>query len=138
MVTTAKIADMLVGQPEGIPVGQLAKQSGLGPNKLSRILRMLATKHCFQEGECINWGNRIGTNAIIILVKPNVFANNRISMQLVSTNPVSGLIGNMSVPITKAHISESDDILQDLRIIQSISVPWRDFEGSCICLFNLS
>ncbi|KJA18248.1 hypothetical protein HYPSUDRAFT_79252 [Hypholoma sublateritium FD-334 SS-4] len=49
VVTTAKVADMLVGQPEGLPVEQLAKQSGLDPNKLGRILRMLATKHCFQE-----------------------------------------------------------------------------------------
>ncbi len=86
---------MLVGKPEGIPVEQLGKQSGLDSNKLGRILRMLATKHCFQEGERLKTGgNRIGTNVIIILVKPNVFANNRISMQLVSTNPVSGLIGN--------------------------------------------
>ena len=59
VVTTAKIADFLVGQPEGLPVEELAKQSGLDPNKLGRILRMLATKHCFQEGERIKW-QRIG------------------------------------------------------------------------------
>ena len=40
---------------------------------------------------------RISAYAATLIVKPNVFANNRISMQLVSTNPVSGLIGNMSV-----------------------------------------
>ena len=40
--------------------------------------------------------HRISADTVMLLVKPNVFANNRISMQLVSTNPVSGLIGNMS------------------------------------------
>ncbi|KAF8191304.1 S-adenosyl-L-methionine-dependent methyltransferase [Pholiota molesta] len=84
VVITAKIADILVRKPEGLPVDHLAKQSGLDSNKLGRIMRMLATKHCFQE------------------VKPNVFANNRISMQLVSTNPISGLIGNMADESFKA------------------------------------
>lgn len=111
VVTTAKIADMLVGQPEGLPVEQLAKQSGLDPNKLGRILRMLATKHCFQEGERLK-RQRQGQALMILLVKPNVFANNRIGMQLVSTNPVSGLIGNMSALLrNEVHIPVTNGML---------------------------
>lgn len=33
----------------------------------------------------------------MMAVKPDVFANNRISMQLVSTNPVSDLVGHVYV-----------------------------------------
>lgn len=51
VVTDAKIADKLLGKPEGVQVKELAEQAGLDPGKLGRILRMLATKHCFQEGE---------------------------------------------------------------------------------------
>jgi hypothetical protein len=50
-VTDAKIADMLVGKPAGVHVDELSKQSGLDAGKLGRILRALATKHCFQEGK---------------------------------------------------------------------------------------
>lgn len=51
VVTNAKIADMLIDKPEGLPVKELAAQSGLDTGKLGRVLRMLATKHCFKEGE---------------------------------------------------------------------------------------
>ena len=50
MVITARIADILVGKPEGLSIEELANLSGLDAGKLGRILRMLATKHCFQEG----------------------------------------------------------------------------------------
>ncbi|KAF9479524.1 S-adenosyl-L-methionine-dependent methyltransferase [Pholiota conissans] len=92
VVTQAKIADMLIGKPEGLPVEELAKRSGLDPNKLGRILRMLATKHCFQE------------------VKPNVFANNRLSMPLASTNPVSGLVGHMTDEVIRAAVLLNDTL----------------------------
>ncbi|KIJ38737.1 hypothetical protein M422DRAFT_231092 [Sphaerobolus stellatus SS14] len=78
VVLNAKIADHLLDKPEGLHVDELAIRSGLDGSKLVRIMRMLATKHCFRE------------------VKPNVFANNRLSMQLVSSNPVSRLIGHLS------------------------------------------
>lgn len=50
VVTNAKIADKLLGKPEGLTVKELASQAGLDAGKLGRILRMLATKHCFEEG----------------------------------------------------------------------------------------
>ena len=38
-------------QPAGLHVDELAERSGLDADKLGRILRLLATKHCFSEGK---------------------------------------------------------------------------------------
>ncbi|KAF8954811.1 S-adenosyl-L-methionine-dependent methyltransferase [Flammula alnicola] len=92
VVTSAKIADMLLGKPDGLPVDELAKRSGLDIGKLGRVLRLLATKHCFEE------------------VKPDVFSNNRLSMQLVSTNPVASLVGVMTDEAFKASAFLNDTL----------------------------
>ncbi|RDB17353.1 3-O-methyltransferase 2 [Hypsizygus marmoreus] len=75
VVVNAKIADLLLGKPEGEHIEALAKQTHLDAGKLGRILRLLATNHCFIE------------------VKPNVFANSRLSLKLVSSDPTSSLVG---------------------------------------------
>ncbi|TFK47376.1 O-methyltransferase [Heliocybe sulcata] len=49
------------GSPDGVHINDLAAKTGMEPTKLARIFRVLATHHIFRE------------------VKPNVFANNRIS-----------------------------------------------------------
>lgn len=49
VVLQAKIADILVDHPQGLPVTKLSEISGLNADKLSRILRLLATQHCFVE-----------------------------------------------------------------------------------------
>ncbi|KAI0081920.1 S-adenosyl-L-methionine-dependent methyltransferase [Panus rudis PR-1116 ss-1] len=67
----AKVADQLVGHPEGLHVSKLAAATGLCPRKLCCVLRILATKHCFRE------------------VSPDVFANNRLSMLLISSTPTA-------------------------------------------------
>ncbi|KAJ3768969.1 S-adenosyl-L-methionine-dependent methyltransferase [Lentinula raphanica] len=74
VVTEARIADLLLNQPEGLPATKLASLTGLHAGRLTRILRLLATKHCFKE------------------VKPGVFANNRLSVKLVSSDPTSALV----------------------------------------------
>ncbi|KAE9404103.1 S-adenosyl-L-methionine-dependent methyltransferase [Gymnopus androsaceus JB14] len=74
VVTEARIADLLLDKPDGIPASELATCSGLDAAKLTRMLRLLATKHCFKE------------------VKPGVFANNRLSMKLLSSDPVSSIV----------------------------------------------
>ncbi|KXN90283.1 Sterigmatocystin 8-O-methyltransferase [Leucoagaricus sp. SymC.cos] len=84
IVCNAKIADLLLDEPEGLHVSILAQQSGLDEDKLSRILRMLATKHCFVE------------------VQPDVFANNRLSIKMLSIDPVSGLLGHMADEVQKS------------------------------------
>ncbi|KAJ7130775.1 S-adenosyl-L-methionine-dependent methyltransferase [Mycena crocata] len=65
-----RIADALTGHLGGLHVDVLSKIVGVEPGKLARVLRLLATKHCFTE------------------VETNIFANNRLSLVLHSTNPV--------------------------------------------------
>ena len=90
VVINSKIADILVDHPQGLHIEELATKSGVELGKLRRILKFLATKHCFREGGIaklvitmmlINW-----------TVTPDVFANNRLSMKLLSTDPISSLI----------------------------------------------
>ncbi|KAH7874886.1 S-adenosyl-L-methionine-dependent methyltransferase [Lentinula edodes] len=74
VVTEARMADLLLDQPAGLPASKLADIAGIHAGKLTRILRLLATKHCFKE------------------VQPGVFANNRLSMKLLSADPTSALV----------------------------------------------
>ncbi|KAH8824320.1 O-methyltransferase-domain-containing protein [Flagelloscypha sp. PMI_526] len=75
---TYRFADALLPHPEGLHIDDLAKTTGLPRSKLSHIIRLLATRNCFRE------------------VSRDVFANNRLSLTLLSTNPVSDLIGTFS------------------------------------------
>ncbi|KAF5361557.1 hypothetical protein D9757_008382 [Collybiopsis confluens] len=75
VATEARIADLLLDRPEGLATSELATLTGLDEAKLTRILRFLATKHCFKE------------------VTPSVFANNRLSIRLLTSDPMSSIIG---------------------------------------------
>ncbi|KAJ7178588.1 S-adenosyl-L-methionine-dependent methyltransferase [Mycena crocata] len=77
VASDAKIADHLLDKPEGVHVDELSKKTGVDADKLGRVLRLLVTKHVFAE------------------VKPNVFANNRLSMKLRSSDPMSDFIGHV-------------------------------------------
>jgi hypothetical protein len=46
------VADVLVDHPDGLPVTEIAMKTGIEQGKLARILRFLASKHCFREGRC--------------------------------------------------------------------------------------
>ncbi|KIK62312.1 hypothetical protein GYMLUDRAFT_995195 [Collybiopsis luxurians FD-317 M1] len=74
VATEARIADILLDKPEGLPASELALRSSLDAGKLERILRLLSTQHCFKE------------------VKPGIFANNRLSTKLLSSDLVSSLV----------------------------------------------
>ncbi|KZW01644.1 S-adenosyl-L-methionine-dependent methyltransferase [Exidia glandulosa HHB12029] len=73
---TARVAEQLRDGPK--PISELAKTSGISADKLGRILRNLATKHCFRE------------------VSKDVWANNRLSVCLLPEDTTSGLIGHMT------------------------------------------
>ncbi|KAK0476358.1 S-adenosyl-L-methionine-dependent methyltransferase [Armillaria novae-zelandiae] len=73
VVVNFNIADHLLDKPEGLHISDLGALSGAEPRKLGRILRLLASKHCFRE------------------VDRDIFANNRLSMMLLSTNGLSSL-----------------------------------------------
>ncbi|KAK0437395.1 S-adenosyl-L-methionine-dependent methyltransferase [Armillaria borealis] len=71
VVVNFNIADYLLDEPEGLHISELSALSGVEPRKLGRIMRLLASRHCFREAD------------------HDVFANNRLSMMLLSTNGVS-------------------------------------------------
>ncbi|KAF8058207.1 S-adenosyl-L-methionine-dependent methyltransferase [Lyophyllum atratum] len=73
VVLRFKISDILQGKPCGMHISEIGKISGVDQGKIGRILRLLASRHCFQE------------------VSRDVFANNRLSLQLLSTNPFYSL-----------------------------------------------
>ncbi|KAF8815777.1 S-adenosyl-L-methionine-dependent methyltransferase [Phlegmacium glaucopus] len=70
---TYKFPDILQEKPAGMHISELGKKSGVEERKAGRILRLLASRHIFRE------------------VSQNVFANNRLSIQLLSSNPLSNL-----------------------------------------------
>ncbi|KAF5335915.1 hypothetical protein D9757_005092 [Collybiopsis confluens] len=86
VVCNAKVADILLDKPDGMHISEIAKASGLNEGKLGRIIRMLVTKHCFRE------------------VKPDIFANNRLSIKLLSTDPVSACVGTMTDEVQKGAV----------------------------------
>ncbi|KAJ7704582.1 S-adenosyl-L-methionine-dependent methyltransferase [Mycena rosella] len=83
VATDAKIADLLLDKPAGVHIDELGLKTGIDPGKLGRVLRLLATNHCFTE------------------VQPNVYANNRLSMKLLSSDPIAGVVGCMADELSK-------------------------------------
>jgi hypothetical protein len=51
----ARIPDMLIGEPHGLSVHEMAQKSGLDVVKLHKVLRVLATKHIFSEGTYVDF-----------------------------------------------------------------------------------
>ncbi|KAF5387590.1 hypothetical protein D9757_006616 [Collybiopsis confluens] len=101
LVCNTKIADLLLDYPEGLSVSDLSQKSGLEMSKLHRILRLLATKHCFREASCK-----------VHSVRPGVFANNRLSIKLLSADPVSSTVAQGADDLHKATAC-LNEILQD-------------------------
>ncbi|KAK7037593.1 hypothetical protein VNI00_011085 [Paramarasmius palmivorus] len=73
VVIQARVADILADKPHGLDIEELSQAVNIHSGKLSHILRLLATENIFTE------------------VRPNVFANNRLSVYLQSTNGISAL-----------------------------------------------
>jgi len=65
---------VLLKYPEGRHVQDLSLEVNIQPMKLAAILKVLASRHCFRE------------------VTPDVFSNNRLSLCLLSTHPVSAKV----------------------------------------------
>ncbi|KAJ7634561.1 S-adenosyl-L-methionine-dependent methyltransferase [Roridomyces roridus] len=82
LATDAKIADHLLDKAQGLHVNELSTLTGIDAGKLARKK-----------------------------VKPNVFANNRLSVKLLSTDPVSCLVGQMTDEAGKACLALNDTLL---------------------------
>ncbi|KAI4523605.1 S-adenosyl-L-methionine-dependent methyltransferase [Schizophyllum commune Loenen D] len=93
-VIDARVADHLLSRPEGMHVDELSRLIGIEAGKLARVLRVLATSHCFSE------------------VYPNVFTNNRLSMKLLSEDPVCSLVGR-AVDETAPSALHLSEVLRD-------------------------
>ncbi|KAJ7135971.1 S-adenosyl-L-methionine-dependent methyltransferase [Mycena epipterygia] len=78
-----KIPDILQEKPLGMHVSDISKRCGVEPSKLARILRLLSARHCFRE------------------VERDTFANNRLSMQLLASNPLYSLGLHMTGDTTR-------------------------------------
>ncbi|KAJ7089775.1 S-adenosyl-L-methionine-dependent methyltransferase [Mycena belliarum] len=78
------IPDILQHKPSGMHVAEISKICGVDASKLARILRLLTAKHCFRE------------------VEKDVFANNRLSVQLLTSNPLYSLGLHMTEDMTQA------------------------------------
>ncbi|KAJ7127080.1 S-adenosyl-L-methionine-dependent methyltransferase [Mycena epipterygia] len=114
VATDSKIADHLLDKPQGLHVDELGRKTGVDPGKLGRVLRLLATKHCFTE------------------VKPNVFANSRLSMKLVSTEPVAGVVGHMTDEVGLACTALNEN-LRDCETTSSVSPQGSAFKRAHGC-----
>ncbi|KAF7349310.1 3-O-methyltransferase 2 [Mycena sanguinolenta] len=68
-----KIPDILQEKPSGMHISEISHRCGTDPAKLARVLRLLSAKHCFRE------------------VERDTFANNRLSVQLLASNPLYSL-----------------------------------------------
>ncbi|TFK96572.1 S-adenosyl-L-methionine-dependent methyltransferase [Pterulicium gracile] len=68
-------ADALLDHSKGLPVAELASLVGINAERLSRVMRLLATRHCFIE------------------VSPNVWANNHLSLMLLKTSTEASIVG---------------------------------------------
>ena len=49
VIINANIPDLLTAYPDGLSVQEIVAKTGLEPTKLLRVLRNLASKHCFRE-----------------------------------------------------------------------------------------
>ncbi|KAF9460451.1 S-adenosyl-L-methionine-dependent methyltransferase [Collybia nuda] len=94
VVLRARVADVLLDKPAGVPVAEISKHCGVESRKLSRVLRTLCSNHIFRE------------------VSNNVFANNRLSIQLVSSTPMWSLgVHSVDEPNGRAALYLADTLL---------------------------
>lgn len=50
VVVNFNVADYLLDKPAGLHISELGALSSVEPRKLGRIMRLLASRHCFREG----------------------------------------------------------------------------------------
>lgn len=49
-----RVAEKLADSPNGLSITELSEKTSIESWKLRRVLRALATRHCFQEGQFIS------------------------------------------------------------------------------------
>ncbi|KAF5365107.1 hypothetical protein D9758_010955 [Tetrapyrgos nigripes] len=86
LIVENRIADLLEKFPNGLHVAEIASKTKnqMNPRKLGQVMGLLAARGCFRE------------------VSENTFTNNRLSLTLVSTNPVASMVHLCSYEIQKS------------------------------------
>lgn len=121
----AEIADILLDEPAGLHVSEISKRCNIEQGKLARVLRALSSNHVFREAS------------------NDTFANNRLSIQLLKTDPLSGYCYHVSdEPTSKSAVRLADTLLDpewgysDLpeksafnRAFETPLTLWHYFEG---------
>ncbi|THH00242.1 hypothetical protein EW145_g7114 [Phellinidium pouzarii] len=111
VASTAGIAGLLLGKPEGVHITELSASSGINADKLGRVLRLLATRHVFQE------------------VSPNVFANNKLSLTLATSEATNDII-KLSTRETFTSATYLSDFLQGTDSTSEIKSPFHIAYGA--------
>ncbi|KAJ6571689.1 S-adenosyl-L-methionine-dependent methyltransferase [Mycena capillaripes] len=115
-----KIPDILKDIPSGMHVADISKRCGVEPSKLARVLRLLSAKHCFRE------------------VERDTFANNRLSVQLLASNPLCSLGLHMTGDTTEG-ATKLAETLADPKWGPSfvpVHAPWNKFTGQPMAMFD--
>lgn len=75
----------------------LGRKARVNPGKLGRVMRLLATRHIFKEGTDSRhpFQSHINIKHLCIPVSTDCFANNRLSLQLLSSNPLTNIISHL-------------------------------------------
>ncbi|KAF5364059.1 hypothetical protein D9756_000982 [Leucocoprinus leucothites] len=94
VVLRAQVADVLLDEPAGLHISEISKRCKIEEKKLARILRTLCSQHIFRE------------------VSKDTFANNRLSMLLLSSDPLSSMGWHISdEPTNKSAVHLADTLL---------------------------
>ncbi|KAJ7755335.1 S-adenosyl-L-methionine-dependent methyltransferase [Mycena maculata] len=115
-----KIPDILQDQPAGMHVVDIGQRCGVDPSKLARILRLLCAKHCFRE------------------VHKDIFANNRLSVQLLASNPLHSLGLHMTGDTTAGATKLAETLADPYWGPSSVPVhsAWNKFTGQPMAMFD--
>ncbi|KAH0584806.1 hypothetical protein H2248_008085 [Termitomyces sp. 'cryptogamus'] len=109
VVITFKIPDILQERPLGMHIKEIGEKADVDHQKLGQIMRLLATKHIFRE------------------VATDRFANNRLSIQLVSTNPLAGHLSLYNEIIKAAMMTV--EVLRNSNQKKIEQSPWNRMTG---------
>ncbi|CAK5272568.1 unnamed protein product [Mycena citricolor] len=137
-----KIPDILRdGGPRGMHVTQIGQRCGADPSKLGRALRLLAAKHCFREGRSVSslstslpWLNEGGYET----VERDVFANNRLSVRLLESDPMHCLGIHMTGDTTRAAAELADTMADPVCAHSELAVhsAWNRATGQPLPMFD--
>ncbi|KAF4616101.1 hypothetical protein D9613_011398 [Agrocybe pediades] len=120
IVLTHNIPDVIYEKPEGMHISNIQRRTGINEHTIGRILRLLASKHIFTE------------------VQENVFAHNRLSIHLLSSNPLTDMGKHFADEALKSSIN-SPEVLGDQDWTHSTSpskTAFNKLTGSSRTLFE--